>query len=570
MASFTPTSRRAWPCWAETALGTRSEVSAGGGAVVAGAVPGGAVVAGAATAGPATPRATATATAGVTVRNTRATLAAVCRGSSRRGYLVGARPGRRVPGIMAAPLAPVELIERSRRAEHVDAESVESFVRAWLDGTASDALMAAWLMVACLRGLGAEQAGALARALVASGDRLELASLGPTGDLQTTGGVGDATPLVAAPLAASLGVRIASLGGRSMGHTGGAIDKLEAIPGFLPDLGLAGFVRQVRDVGIAVVASDPRLVPGDRRLRALRDATGTAVSGGLVAASVVSTAVAGGAGAVHVDVKAGSGGLVGEESEARAAAALMAEIAGEWGRTLRWTVSDGERPPGRCVGNALEVGEAGAVLRGEGSEDLRELAEEAAGALAEAAGVVPAGEGRERAAAALRQGDALAMAQRWIEAQEGDPAVWTDPQALPSAPVRIDVPAPAEGRVEAIAGRGIGEVARWLGVGRLHADQSIDPVVGIELLARPGDRVGLGDPLAVIHARDEWAGERAAEMLAPSFRIGSGEGRAGPAIIARGPARCLSSPRSRRSGRSWPTASPAARSPASRSTTPSS
>jgi pyrimidine-nucleoside phosphorylase len=350
---------------------------------------------------------------------------------------------------MAASLAPVELIERSRRAEPVDAESLDAFVRAWLDGTASDALMAAWCMVACLRGLAADHTAALARALVASGDRLELASLGPTGDPQTTGGVGDTTPLVVAPLAASLGVRIASLGGRSLAHTGGAVDKLEAIPGFRSDLSLAAFVRQVRDIGIAVVADDPRLAPGDRRLRALRDATGTAASAGLVAASVMASAVAGGAGAIHVDVKAGSGGLVGDVDEARAAAAVMAAIAAEWGRSLRWSVSDGERPLGRCVGNALEVGEAGAVLRGEGPDDLRELAEGVAGDLAEAAAVVPDGEGRERAAAALRQGDALAMAERWIEAQDGDPAVWTDPGALPSAPFRIDVEAPREGRVEA-------------------------------------------------------------------------------------------------------------------------
>lgn len=435
---------------------------------------------------------------------------------------------------MAAPLAPVELIERSRRAEPVDAESVEAFVRAWLDGTASDALMAAWSMVACLRGLGADQTAALARALVASGDRLELGSLGPTGDPQTTGGVGDTTPLVAAPLAAALGVRVASLGGRSLAHTGGAVNKLEAIPGFRSQLSLAGFVRQVRDVGIAVVAPDPRLVPGDRRLRALRDATGTAPSGGLVAASVMSGAIAGGAGAIHIDVVAGGGGLVGDAEEARATAAVMAGIAAEWGRAVRWTVSDGARPLGRCVGNALEVGEAGAVLRGEGPDDLRELAEVVAGDLAEAAAVVPEGEGRERAAAALRQGDALAMAERWIEAQEGDPDVWTQPDALPRAPFRIDVEAPAEGRVEEIAAGAVGEVARWLGVGRLHADQSIDPVVGIELLVRPGDPVAAGEPMALVHARDEWAGERARDMLAPAFRVGAGDADDGPVILARG------------------------------------
>ena len=174
------------------------------------------------------------------------------------------------------------------------------------------------------------------------------------------------------------------------------------------------------------------------------------------------------------------------------------------------------------------------MLRGEGPDDLRELAEVVAGDLAEAAAVVPEGEGRERAAAALRQGDALAMAERWIEAQEGDPDVWTQPDALPSAPFRIDVEAPAEGRVEQIAAGAVGEVARWLGVGRLHSDQSIDPVVGIELLVRPGDAVAAGEPMALVHARDEWAGERARDMLALAFRVGAEDADDGPVILARG------------------------------------
>ena len=192
---------------------------------------------------------------------------------------------------MAAPLAPVELIERSRRGEPVDAASVEAFVHAWLEGTAADALMSAWCMVACLPGIDRVQTEALARALVASGDRLVLGSLGPTGDPQSTGGVGDTTALVAAPLAASLGVRVASVGGRALGHMGGTVDKLEAIPGFQAELPLGRFVRQVRDVGIAVTAHGSRLAPGDRRLRELRDATGTVPSAALVAASVMSAAI---------------------------------------------------------------------------------------------------------------------------------------------------------------------------------------------------------------------------------------------------------------------------------------
>ena len=435
---------------------------------------------------------------------------------------------------MAAPLAPVELIERSRRGEPVDAASVEAFVRAWLDGTASDALMSAWCMVACLRGIDQAQTGALARALVASGDRLELATLGPTGDPQLTGGVGDTTALVAAPLAASLGVSVASLGGRAMAHTGGTIDKLEAIPGFQSDLPLGRFVRQVRDVGIAVVSHSARLAPGDRRLRELRDATGTVPSGALLAASVMSAAIAGGAAAVHVDLGVGSGGLIADRDEARAVADLMGGIAAHWGRALRWSVSDAGRPLGRCVGNALEVGEAAEVLRGEGPDDLRERAVCVAGDLAEAAQVVAEGEGRERAEAALRQGDALAMAERWIEAQDGDPAVWTDPGALPGAPFRIDVEAPGEGWVGEIDARRIGEVARWLGAGRLHADQSIDPVAGVELRAGVGDRVGEGDPVAVVHARDEWVGERGREMAASCFRLSPEEVARPQGVLERG------------------------------------
>jgi pyrimidine-nucleoside phosphorylase len=435
---------------------------------------------------------------------------------------------------MAAPLAPVEVIERSRRGEVVDRESVDAFVRSWLDGTADDAQMSAWCMAACLRGMPPEHVEALARALLASGDRLELASLGPTGDLASTGGVGDTTALVAAPLAASLGVRVAAMPGRGLAHTGGTLDKLEAIPGFRGDLPLARFVRQVKEVGIAAIARSARLAPGDARLSALRDATGTVPAGGLIAASVMSGAIAGGAGAVALDVKAGAGGLFPDEAAARGAAELMAALAEPWGRRVRWTVSSMAQPLGRCVGNALEVGEAGEVLRGGGAPDLRELATRQAAALAEAAGVVPEGEGAARAAEALRSGAALEAAERWVEAQDGDPAVWTDPAALPLAPVRDEVPARDGGWIAAIDARGVGEAARWLGAGRLHADQSVDPVAGVELIAKVGAQVAAGQPLAVVHARDDWAAERGAGMLAGCVRIGPAAPQAPPLVLAEG------------------------------------
>ncbi len=435
---------------------------------------------------------------------------------------------------MAAPLAPVEVIERSRRGEAVDAASVDAFVRAWLDGTADDALMAAWCMVACLRGMPHEHVEALTRALIASGDRLELGSLGPTGDTHSTGGVGDSTTLVAAPLAAALGVRVAKMSGRGLAHTGGTVDKLEAIPGFRPELPLARFVRQVKEVGIAVISQTSRLTPGDRRLYALRDATGTAPAAGLIAASIMSKKIAGGAGAIALDVKAGGGGFFADEAEARAAAELMASLAEPWGRRVRWTVTSMGQPLGRCVGNALEVREAGEVLRGGGAPDARELAVRVAAELAEASGVVPDGQGAARAAEALTSGAALEAAERWVEAQEGDPDVWTDPAALAMAPVREEVLAEASGWVEAVDARGVGEAARWLGAGRLHADQSVDPVAGIELLAKAGAEVVPGQPLAVVHARDEWTAGRGREMVAGCFRIAPDPVRAPALVLADG------------------------------------
>ena len=464
---------------------------------------------------------------------------------------------------MAAPLAPVEVIERSRRGELVDPESIDSFVRSWLDGTADDAQMAAWCMVGCLRGMAPEHVEALTRALLASGDRLELGALGPTGDLASTGGVGDTTTLVAAPLAAALGVRVAKMTERGLAHTGGTLDKLEAIPGFRGELPLGRFVRQVTEVGIATIAQTSRLTPGDQRLYALRDATGTVPAAGLIAASVMSRRIAGGAGAIALDVKAGEGGFFPDEDEARlvltgasgtwgawgaltllrearrprftpAETQLMASLAEPWGRRVRWTVSSMAQPLGRCVGNALEVREAGEVLRGGGAPDLRELAVRLAADLAEACGVVPEGEGAGRAAEALTSGGALEAAERWVEAQDGDPDVWTDPGALPTAPVRDEVLAVGAGWVGAIDARAVGEAARWLGAGRLHPDQSVDPVAGIEILAKVGAEVAGGQPLAVVHARDEWAAERAREMVAGAVRIAAGPVEPPPLVLAAG------------------------------------
>jgi pyrimidine-nucleoside phosphorylase/thymidine phosphorylase len=427
-------------------------------------------------------------------------------------------------------LEPLELLERTRRGESIDPGSIAAFVQAWLDGVVGDPQMAAWCMAVCIRGLDMDGTRALTAAMIASGDRLDLGKFGPTGDKHSTGGVGDAITLVVAPLAASLGVKIAKMSGRGLGHTGGTLDKLESIPGMRIDLSLQDFVRQLRDVGLVVMGATERLVPADKRLYALRDQTATVQSPALIASSIMSKKIAGGAQAIVLDVKVGSGAFFPDVDAAREAADIMVALGEPWGREVRYVISRMDQPLGTMVGNALEVRGAAEVLQGGGADDLRELSIRVAGTLAEAARVVPDGEGEAAASGALSGGRALQMAESWVEAQHGDPAVWTDHSRLPAAPYTLDVSAPAEGYVSRLDAREVGEAARWLGAGRLHPSQSVDPAVGIELHAKVGDAVAAGAPIAVVHCRDLSIGERAVEMVAAACTV-SGERVESPELV---------------------------------------
>jgi pyrimidine-nucleoside phosphorylase/thymidine phosphorylase len=421
---------------------------------------------------------------------------------------------------MSAALEPLELLENLRRGDPIDPSSVDAFVRSWSDGAIGDPQMAAWCMGVCIRGLDMACTQALTRAMIASGDRLELGKFGVTGDKHSTGGVGDATTLIVAPLAASLGVKIAKMSGRGLGHTGGTIDKLESIPGFTTNLDLTAFVRQLRDVGLVVVGANERLVPADKRLYALRDQTGTVQSPPLIASSIMSKKIAGGAQAIVLDVKVGDGAFFPTVEAAREAARIMVALGEPWGRTVRYIISQMDQPLGTMVGNALEIRGAAEVLNGGGASDLREIAVHAAGSLAEAAGVVGRGEGLAAATEHLGDGSAKAMAERWVEAQGGNPAVWSDDAILPQAPETVDVLAPRDGYVARLAAREVGEAARWLGAGRLHPDQIIDPGVGVELHVKIGDSVSQGEPMATLHVRDEAMAQRAVQMITDAYVIG--------------------------------------------------
>lgn len=425
---------------------------------------------------------------------------------------------------MPGPLSPLEYLEGCWRGEPGGAEDVRRFVRSWLANAATDAQMAAWCALARARGLDRSGASGLTSALIASGDRLDLASLGATGDLHSTGGVGDNVTLVAAPLAAALGVRVAKMSRRGLGHWGGTIDKLESIPGYRADLDLGAFIGQVQRVGCAVIAHNPRLVPGDARLSSLREETGTVDSWELNAASVMSRALAGGATAVAIEVTWGAGASCATPDEATATVELALWLADGWEREIRTVVSPLDQPLGRMVGNALEVREAAEVLCGGGPADVRRIAIRMAGSLAEAAGAVPKGDGIAEATGRLADGQALSWAERWIAAQGGSPEVWTRPDILPAAEERIPVLAADDGVVVAIDARAIGEAVRSLGAGRLHPAQAIDHAVGVELLAKVGEPVQRGAPLAMVHARDQWMADRCAQQILRAMRVGGGDG----------------------------------------------
>jgi len=402
---------------------------------------------------------------------------------------------------------PRDVVAAKRDGRSLPAEDLEGFVLSYSRGEVPDYLAAAFLMAAFINGLDDEETLALTRAMVDSGETLPLASISrPKVDKHSTGGVADGVTLVLAPLAASLGLAVAKLSGRGLGHTGGTLDKLEAIPGLRTDLEPDAFERQVEEVGCAVVAQTANLVPADGLLYALRDATATVPSIPLIAASVMSKKLAVGTDLVLLDVKAGSGAFMKTPEEAKALAKACAGLAAAWGRPTRVAVTDMSQPLGDAIGNALDIVEAVELMRGQMQGRLRDAAVMFAGeALSRLTGV-PMGEGRARAAAALDSGDALGSFRRMVQAQGGDPRVVDDPVGvLPRAPVILPIEAPGDGVLAAVDAEALGRASGDLGAGRKRKGDPIDPAVGIVFHPKVGDRLEAGEPLGEVHARDEGA-----------------------------------------------------------------
>ncbi len=426
-------------------------------------------------------------------------------------------------------IRPAELIQRKRDGGELSAGEIADLVLAYARDEVPDYQMAAFCMAVYFRGLTGPETHALTDALIQSGETIDLSPLGRrVVDKHSTGGVGDKTSVALAPIVAACGVPFAKMSGRGLGHTGGTLDKLESIPGFRIELERDEFIEQVRAVGVAIVGQTADLVPADKRLYALRDVTGTVDIVPLIASSIMSKKIAGGADAVVLDVKVGDGAFMKTLAVARELAEAMIELGRRAGLEVVCELTDMDQPLGRAVGNALEIREAVATLEGEAPPDFAELVFGAAGHLLALSDLgVDAAEGRRRAEEAVASGHALAAYERWVEAQGGDPTL----EVLPSAAVVAPVSAPEAGFVQAVSAVGIGEAALRLGAGRVRKDDPIDHAVGVLCLAKRGERVEEGAPLAEVHAGDQATGERAVAEVAACYRIGDDKPERRPIVL---------------------------------------
>jgi pyrimidine-nucleoside phosphorylase len=417
-------------------------------------------------------------------------------------------------------IRPAELIERKRNGEELADAEIAELVLGYARGDVPDYQMAAFAMAVYFRGLTTRETFALTDAMIRSGATIDLgAAVGrKVVDKHSTGGVGDKTSLSVAPIVAACGVPMGKMSGRGLGHTGGTLDKLESIPGFRTELHIDEFIAQVRDVGVAIIGQTADLVPADKMLYALRDVTATVDQISLIAASIMSKKLASGAHAVVLDVKVGDGAFMKTLDEARRLAETMIALGREAERTVVCLLTDMDQPLGSAVGNALEVREARATVRGEGPPDFTELVLDACGKLLALSDLgIDEAEGRSRAEAAVADGSADATWERWIRAQGGDP----DESRLPTAPVVREVTAPADGHVTRLGAIAVGNAALHLGAGRRRKEDDIDHAVGVECVAKRGDEVAQGQTLARVHAADDRSADEAAAAVLAAYAFGS-------------------------------------------------
>jgi pyrimidine-nucleoside phosphorylase len=421
----------------------------------------------------------------------------------------------------------IDVIRKKRDGGELSGYEIESMVNAYTRGEIPDYQVSAWLMAVVLRGMTRVETAALTDAMLRSGEVLYLSSLpAKKVDKHSTGGVGDKTSLVLAPLAAAAGVTVPMISGRGLGHTGGTLDKLEAIPGFNVNLPVAQFRRVLETCGCAMIGQTAEIAPADRKLYALRDVTGTVESPYLICASIMSKKLAEGIDALVLDVKTGSGAFMKSEKDAAFLAELMVETGERMGKHLVALITDMDQPLGCMIGNALEVVEVVELLRGEGPQDLRELCLELAGWMLHLGGVADSiTAGKKQSEKLIASGKALDKFRQMVELQGGDPRAIDDPKKLPQAQHTMIVSSPRNGYLVSLQCEQVGTACVILGGGRERKEDSVDPAVGIVLHKKVGDTVSAGEALATIHYNAEARAVRARQLLLESYQIADSPAR---------------------------------------------
>jgi pyrimidine-nucleoside phosphorylase len=429
----------------------------------------------------------------------------------------------------------VDLIRTKRDGGQLDRASLEWFVAGVTDGSLPDYQASAMLMAIVLKGMTAEETAALTDAMVRSGVKVDYPGLPRVAvDKHSTGGVGDKTSIILAPLAAACGAYVPMMSGRGLGHTGGTLDKLESIPGFRTGLSLDELRRGVATIGCALIGQTSEVAPADRKLYALRDVTGTVESIPLITASIMSKKIAEGIGGLVLDVKYGHGAFMKTEQDARRLARSLVDTGELAGVRTEALLTNMDAPLGRAVGNALEIVESIETLKGRGPKDLESLSVEFAARMLVLSGIEPdVARATSRVREALSSGAGIDKLRQIIENQGGDPEVIDDYSRLPTAPDRDVITAPRDGVVVAMRAEAVGRAAVGLGAGRDRLDAVIDPAVGFMILAPVGARVNRGDPVIEIHHRNGHGLADARALLEPAIQIEDAPVAARPLVLDR-------------------------------------
>jgi pyrimidine-nucleoside phosphorylase len=416
----------------------------------------------------------------------------------------------------------VDVIAKKRDGGALTRDEIAFFVSGVTAGSLPDYQASALLMAILLRGMTAQETAALTDAMVHSGVRVDLSAIaGVKVDKHSTGGVGDKTSLILAPLAAACGVPVPMMSGRGLGHTGGTLDKLEAIPGFRVSLSLDEMKAALKAVGCAMIGQTAQIAPADKKLYALRDVTATVESIPLISASIMSKKIAEGIDALVLDVKTGRGAFMKTEADSRRLAESLVAIGNASGVRTQAVITAMDQPLGRAVGNALEVVECFDVLKGGGPRDLVDVSIELTARMLAAGGIAPdRAAGERKAREAIASGAGLERFRRIIAQQGGDPRVVDDYDRLPKAPSRQVVTAPRGGFVTRLDAELVGRASVSLGAGRDRVEDAIDPAVGIMILAKVGDEVRAGDAVLELHYRDKTRLDQAVGRLAEALAIG--------------------------------------------------